>query len=108
CTGAPSGGHLQTHVIADRPPFSDERSVDVDAPCREVLSERPGGQGAAELALPTVEVLSRVRVDGLIVAAVALAVAARVPRQSATRAAVLHAWCSHLDGTRGGSLVDAR
>ena len=64
--------------MADPPSLADQRSADVKAVCRDVLPKGSRGQRAAELEFPTIEILARVGVDGLIVAAMALAIADRI------------------------------
>ena len=64
------------HGLADLPALPDHRARAVDAREREVLPHR--GDGPAQLGAPPGEVVGRVRVDGLVRAAVVLDVADRV------------------------------
>ena len=82
-TGDAWVGHLQLDIVTDPPPLTDQGAVHVDAVGREVLAELAGRQRHAELVRPPLEVLDRVGVDGLVVAAVAAAVADVVTDQAA-------------------------
>ena len=54
-----------------------------------------------------IEVFARVRVDGLVVAAVGFAVPDRVAVEAAPQAVFLRPWGTDIHGLRRGSLVDA-
>ena len=69
----------------DAPPFADPRPGDIGSRRGEVLTEHSVDQPACEHRLPFVEVLSRVGINGLIVATVQFPVADGVADESAAQ-----------------------
>ena len=78
-------GWLEDQPGTDVAPLADDGAVDVDPLGGQILAEQPVGQPAAQPRLPPVLVLPRVRVNGLVVAAVVLDVEDLITDQAAVQ-----------------------
>ena len=84
------------HGGADAHALIDEQSRKIDALRREVFAKAAGGQRAGKLGLPVIQFLTRVGVDGLIVAAVMFGVTNYIAAHART-IAIMGSGCCQID-----------
>ena len=97
---------LEDQSAADPPALADPRGGHVEPGGGEVLAEAAAGERAAERGGPRVEILARVGVDRLVIAAVVAPVADRVADEAAAQPGALRTGRTHLDRAVHGALVD--